>query len=230
MTFRDYYKVLGVPKKASAGTIKAAYYDKAKLYHPDTNQSQASAIKFQEISEAYEVLGDATKKKAYDYTLNSQNGAGQHVRRNHWTKPNPDYPRPQPQPQPPRQAPAESINLDHIHYVYRALNKDEPKFRPFEDHTYENSNYNRYVYARRWNPDTKAWVYNKRPTAEEYRKNMQIKFNKVRTIVGLSTTAILIISVICQVGLDRFIEPHRPHTGMSVEKPSIGMVRGMEPR
>lgn len=54
---RDFYDVLGVPRNASAKDIKKAYYELAKKYHPDTNKDDPnSAKKFQEVSEAYEVI------------------------------------------------------------------------------------------------------------------------------------------------------------------------------
>lgn len=63
----DYYKVLGVAKGASAEEIKQAFKRLAKKYHPDLNPGDKSAEdKFKGISEAYEVLGDADKRKKYD--------------------------------------------------------------------------------------------------------------------------------------------------------------------
>lgn len=63
----DLYKVLGVSKNASQSEIKKAYYQLAKKYHPDTNKDEAGAAKkFQEVSSAYEVLGDDSKRKEYD--------------------------------------------------------------------------------------------------------------------------------------------------------------------
>ena len=53
---RDFYEVLGIPKNASSKDIKKAYYELAKKYHPDTNKNDPNAaLKFQEVSEAYEV-------------------------------------------------------------------------------------------------------------------------------------------------------------------------------
>jgi curved DNA-binding protein len=67
MDYKDYYKVLGVDKKASAEEIKKAYRKLAIKYHPDKNQgNKAAEEKFKEISEANEVLGDAEKRKKYD--------------------------------------------------------------------------------------------------------------------------------------------------------------------
>ncbi|XP_065556295.1 protein tumorous imaginal discs, mitochondrial-like isoform X2 [Artemia franciscana] len=64
---KDYYDILGVPRNASVKEIKKAYYQLAKKYHPDTNKSDPnSGKKFQEVSEAYEVLSDDTKRKEYD--------------------------------------------------------------------------------------------------------------------------------------------------------------------
>ena len=62
----DYYKALGVDRKASADEIKKAYRKLARKYHPDTNQDAGAEDRFKEISEAYDVLGDPEKRKAYD--------------------------------------------------------------------------------------------------------------------------------------------------------------------
>lgn len=63
---KNYYDVLGVDKNASADEIKSAYRKLAKKYHPDINKDADAPAKFKEINEAYEVLGDATKKSNYD--------------------------------------------------------------------------------------------------------------------------------------------------------------------
>jgi len=61
---KDYYKTLGVPSTATDKELTKAYRKLAKQYHPDTNP--ASEDKFKEISAAYDVLGDAAKRKEYD--------------------------------------------------------------------------------------------------------------------------------------------------------------------
>src|ERR671932_1270615 len=62
----DYYKVLGVDRKASQDDIKKAYRKLARQYHPDTNKAPGAEERFKEISEAYDVLGDPEKRKKYD--------------------------------------------------------------------------------------------------------------------------------------------------------------------
>ena len=64
---RDYYEVLGVDKGADAATIKKAYRQLAKKYHPDANPGdEEAAAKFKEASEAYAVLSDDEKRRQYD--------------------------------------------------------------------------------------------------------------------------------------------------------------------
>lgn len=63
---KDYYKILGVSKNSSSKDVKKAYYQLAKKYHPDTNKDPNASKKFQEVSEAYEILSDDTKRKEYD--------------------------------------------------------------------------------------------------------------------------------------------------------------------
>jgi molecular chaperone DnaJ len=64
---KDYYAALGVPKDAAAADIKKSYRKLARKYHPDANSGDAKAeAKFKEVSEAYDVLSDAKKRKEYD--------------------------------------------------------------------------------------------------------------------------------------------------------------------
>ena len=63
----DYYKTLGVERKAEEKEIKSAYRKLARKYHPDVNPNDKSAeARFKEISEAYDVLGDPEKRTLYD--------------------------------------------------------------------------------------------------------------------------------------------------------------------
>src|SRR5437667_9848433 len=64
---KDYYTVLGVAPKATQEEIKKQYRKLAAKHHPDKNPNDPKAAeRFKEISEAYQVLGDADKRKQYD--------------------------------------------------------------------------------------------------------------------------------------------------------------------
>ena len=64
---RDPYDVLGVPRSAQAAAIKSAYRRLAKKLHPDANKSDPKAAqRFSELNSAYEILGDDSKRKAFD--------------------------------------------------------------------------------------------------------------------------------------------------------------------
>lgn len=76
---RDYYEVLGVDRGADDATLKKAYRKLAKKYHPDMNPGDAEAEKkFKEATEAYGVLSDPEKRKAYDQFGHAafENGGG----------------------------------------------------------------------------------------------------------------------------------------------------------
>ncbi|HNO32113.1 MAG TPA: DnaJ domain-containing protein [Anaerolineales bacterium] len=67
MDYKDYYKILGVERKASADEIRSAYRKLAMKYHPDKNQGDKKAEdRFKEINEAYQVLSDEQKRAHYD--------------------------------------------------------------------------------------------------------------------------------------------------------------------
>jgi curved DNA-binding protein len=67
MDYKDYYKTLGVDRKAGDDDIRKAYRKLAKQYHPDYNPKDKQAEeRFKEINEAYEVLSDSKKRSHYD--------------------------------------------------------------------------------------------------------------------------------------------------------------------
>ena len=74
MTVKDYYQILHVSPSATQEVIKKAFRKLALKYHPDKNpDSPFDAKKFLEIQEAYDVLGDKTKRAAYNYQRYLQN-------------------------------------------------------------------------------------------------------------------------------------------------------------
>ncbi|HET7569872.1 MAG TPA: DnaJ C-terminal domain-containing protein [Gammaproteobacteria bacterium] len=66
MEFKDYYKRLGVSRDAHQDEIKRAYRKLARKYHPDVSKEENAEEQFKEVQEAYEVLKDPEKRKAYD--------------------------------------------------------------------------------------------------------------------------------------------------------------------
>lgn len=67
MEYKDYYKILGLQKNASAEEIKKKYRELAKKYHPDRNPNDILAEKrFKDLNEANDILGDPTKRAQYD--------------------------------------------------------------------------------------------------------------------------------------------------------------------
>lgn len=66
MEFKDYYKTLGLSRDAKPEDIKRAYRRLARKYHPDVSTEADAEDRFKEVAEAYEVLKDPKKRKAYD--------------------------------------------------------------------------------------------------------------------------------------------------------------------
>ena len=66
MEYKDYYKIMGVGRDAKPEEIKRAYRKLARKYHPDVSKETGAEEKFKEVAEAYAVLGDEEKRKAYD--------------------------------------------------------------------------------------------------------------------------------------------------------------------
>jgi len=72
MSSDSFYKILGVSDSASQDEIKKAYRGLSLKYHPDKNPGNPDVVgKFQEVSEAYETLGNSEKRKEYDLSLNN---------------------------------------------------------------------------------------------------------------------------------------------------------------
>ncbi|KAI0672569.1 DnaJ domain-containing protein [Trametes maxima] len=64
-----HYQTLDIPKNASRNQIKASFYKLSKQYHPDVNDDPSAKSKFQAVSEAYAILGDERKRRAYDRSI-----------------------------------------------------------------------------------------------------------------------------------------------------------------
>jgi molecular chaperone DnaJ len=82
MAPQDHYKVLGVPRKATADEIKKAYRKLARQYHPDKNPGDAkSEERFKHISQAHDVLGDPDKRLRRHQPRPLRSGSGPPGRR-----------------------------------------------------------------------------------------------------------------------------------------------------
>lgn len=79
MEYKDYYKILGVSREATADQIKQSYRKLARKYHPDVSKEPNAEEQFKSVQEAYEVLKDEKKRQAYDQ-LGSQWQSGQDFR------------------------------------------------------------------------------------------------------------------------------------------------------
>jgi curved DNA-binding protein len=74
LKYKDYYKTMGLDRKASPEEIKKAYRKLARKYHPDVSKEPGAEEKFKEVSEAYETLHDPAKRAAYDQLGSFQPG------------------------------------------------------------------------------------------------------------------------------------------------------------
>lgn len=79
MEYKDYYKIMGLPRDATQDDIKKAYHRLARKYHPDVSKLADAEERFKELGEAYEVLKDPEKRAAYD-RLGAQWRHGQEFR------------------------------------------------------------------------------------------------------------------------------------------------------
>ncbi len=72
---KDYYAILGIPQNATPEQIRTAYRHMARINHPDINTAPDAGERFKEINEAYEILADTEKRKAYDFFTVANSGA-----------------------------------------------------------------------------------------------------------------------------------------------------------
>lgn len=66
MHYKDYYRILGIDLHASPADIKKAFRKLARKFHPDISKEPHAEMRMKEINEAYTVLSDTKRRKAYD--------------------------------------------------------------------------------------------------------------------------------------------------------------------
>ena len=66
MPHKDHYAALGLPSSASLADIKKAFRQQASLHHPDRNAAPEAPARFRAVQQAYDVLSDTVRRKAYD--------------------------------------------------------------------------------------------------------------------------------------------------------------------
>lgn len=76
MEFKDYYKILGVPRNADEKAIRQAFRALARQYHPDVNKDKNAETRFKEINEAYQVLNDKERRAKYDQLVEMREHGG----------------------------------------------------------------------------------------------------------------------------------------------------------
>ncbi len=76
MEFKDYYKILDVPRNAEEKAIRQAFRRLARQYHPDVNKDKNAEARFKEINEAYQVLNDGERRAKYDQILEMREHGG----------------------------------------------------------------------------------------------------------------------------------------------------------
>ena len=89
------YQVLGVPKTAKQGEIKARYYFLVKAYHPDrytsTDEKRQAEEELKKVNQAYEILGDENKRKEYDLSNGHSSSTNTQQRRTETPHSEPRY-------------------------------------------------------------------------------------------------------------------------------------------
>lgn len=76
MEFKDYYKILGIDRKADQKAVTRAFRRLAREFHPDVNKAKGAEDRFKEINEAYQVLGDPAKRGQYDQVYDAYKSGG----------------------------------------------------------------------------------------------------------------------------------------------------------
>lgn len=173
-----YYNILGVSRDATDSQIKDAYRKLALKYHPDRNRAAGAEDKFKLLNEAYAYLSDKKNRK-------QDSGSKQYQAAS------------RPSARPGIKYTNVSYSDGHIRYTYDVLRRQrDPEFRPFADHNFRDSDYNRYRYDRNWDPYRRRWVYTNSPNASIYEEWLKKKHNILGICVSLLTLGFMSFSIL----------------------------------
>nr|XP_015913910.2 dnaJ homolog subfamily C member 30, mitochondrial [Parasteatoda tepidariorum] len=161
--YKSHYTSLGLESNASSQDIKSAYYKLSLKYHPDKNKGSAESVeKFREISEAYEVLGNLSKKKIYDESLSNRYSESD-WRRQHYSPRSYQYSEPRSKP---RTGRSKYYNYDE-HYKQHYEEYEKQRQAEFE------------YFKRRWEADfRRRYPFSEKPDWTEYEQKQQNVYNE----------------------------------------------------
>jgi len=186
--YKSHYSSLGLDNNASPQDIKSAYYNLSLRFHPDKNNgSMESVEKFREITAAYEVLGNAEKKKIYDQDLSSGYSEAAWRRENYSARSDQSGRRP-----PPRTGRSPHYNYDeHFKQHYDEYNKQRQNDYEYFRQRWEAEYRRRYPFS-----DERQWSRYQRPVTSEDRLKWRALYTKTSFVYFMTFWFLLLLVIL----------------------------------